>query len=86
MSTRQTDTDDVGAPRDLETQDVPEDDGVLQPEDSLETDDLSADALDTGVSASQVPISPRDIPSPSCRPGHHRDGRRIPIRSRATVF
>jgi hypothetical protein len=50
MSTHQTDTDDVEAPQDLETQDVPEDEGVLQPEDSLETDDLSADPLDTGIS------------------------------------
>jgi len=30
--------------------DMPEDDGVLQPGDSLETDDLSADPLDTGIS------------------------------------
>jgi hypothetical protein len=50
MSTHQTDADYVEVPQDLETQDVPEDDGVLQPEDSLETDDLSADPLDTGIS------------------------------------
>lgn len=31
-------------------EDLPEDDGVLQPSDSLETDDLSADPLDVGVS------------------------------------
>jgi hypothetical protein len=30
--------------------DMPEDDGVLQPGDSLESDDLSADPLDTGIS------------------------------------
>lgn len=29
---------------------MPEDDGVLQPGDSLETDDLSSDPLDTGLS------------------------------------
>jgi Family of unknown function (DUF5709) len=29
--------------------DLPEDDGVLEPSDSLETDDLSMDPLDTGV-------------------------------------
>jgi hypothetical protein len=34
----------------LETQDVPEDEGVLQPADTLETDDLDADPLDTGIS------------------------------------
>jgi general stress protein YciG len=40
-----------GEPRpDLETQDVPEDEGVLQPADTLETDDLNADPLDTGIS------------------------------------
>ena len=31
-------------------QDVPEDEGVLQAGDSLETDDLQADPLDTGIS------------------------------------
>jgi len=31
-------------------QDVPEDEGVLQPGDTLETDDLQADPLDTGIS------------------------------------
>jgi hypothetical protein len=50
MSTHQTDTGGLEAPLDLETQDVPEDEGVLQPDDSLETDDLSADPLDTGIS------------------------------------
>jgi hypothetical protein len=30
--------------------DLPEDDGVLQPGDSLESDDLSADPLDAGIS------------------------------------
>ncbi|MBS2961428.1 hypothetical protein KGA66_00120 [Actinocrinis puniceicyclus] len=34
----------------IEPQDVPEDDGVLQPGDSLETDDLASDPLDTGIS------------------------------------
>jgi hypothetical protein len=34
----------------IQSQDVPEDDGILQPGDSLETDDLSADPLDTGIS------------------------------------
>lgn len=34
----------------MENQDVPEDDGVFQPADSLETDDLEADPLDTGIS------------------------------------
>ncbi|HET9172936.1 MAG TPA: DUF5709 domain-containing protein [Actinospica sp.] len=33
-----------------ETQDVPEDDGVLQPADTLETDDLARDPLDIGIS------------------------------------
>jgi Family of unknown function (DUF5709) len=32
---------------------VPEDDGVLAPADSLETDDLDADVLDTGVDAGE---------------------------------
>jgi hypothetical protein len=31
-------------------QDVPEDEGVLQPGDTLETDDLQADPLETGIS------------------------------------
>lgn len=35
---------------DLEAQDVPEDPGVLQPAETLETDDLDADPLDTGIS------------------------------------
>jgi hypothetical protein len=35
---------------DFETQDVPEDEGVLQPSETLETDDLDADPLDTGIS------------------------------------
>jgi hypothetical protein len=30
--------------------DIPEDDGVLQPADTLDTDDLDADPLDTGIS------------------------------------
>lgn len=34
----------------IQSQDVPEDDGVLQPSDSLETDDLADDPLDTGIS------------------------------------
>jgi hypothetical protein len=34
----------------LQSQDLPEDDGILQPGDSLETDDLAADPLDTGIS------------------------------------
>ena len=34
----------------IQPQDVPEDDGILQPGDSLETDDLAADPLDTGIS------------------------------------
>jgi len=33
-----------------QSQDVPEDDGILQPGDSLETDDLLTDPLDTGIS------------------------------------
>jgi hypothetical protein len=33
-----------------ESEDLPEDDGVLDPDDTLETDDLSADPLDTGIS------------------------------------
>lgn len=36
--------------RPIQSQDVPEDDGILQPGDSLETDDLATDPLDTGVS------------------------------------
>jgi len=32
-----------------ETEALPEDDGVLEPDDSLETDDLSQDPLDTGL-------------------------------------
>ena len=38
------------SPSDLETQDVPEDEGVLQPGDTLLTDDLESDPLDTGIS------------------------------------
>ncbi|HWG26160.1 DUF5709 domain-containing protein [Actinospica sp.] len=38
------------ADHEQETQDVPEDEGVLQPADTLETDDLSEDPLDTGIS------------------------------------
>jgi hypothetical protein len=34
----------------MENQDVPEDDGIVQPGDSLETDDMEADPLDTGIS------------------------------------
>jgi hypothetical protein len=34
----------------LETQDVPEDEGVLQPSETLESDDLAQDPLDTGIS------------------------------------
>jgi hypothetical protein len=34
----------------IQSQDLPEDDGILQPGDSLETDDLAADPLDTGIS------------------------------------
>jgi hypothetical protein len=34
----------------VQPEDIPEDDGVLDPGDSLETDDLSADPLDTGIS------------------------------------
>jgi len=34
----------------IQSQDIPEDDGILQPGDSLETDDLAADPLDTGIS------------------------------------
>lgn len=33
-----------------ETQEVPEDEGVLQPSETLESDDFSADPLDTGIS------------------------------------
>jgi Family of unknown function (DUF5709) len=33
-----------------QSEDVPEDDGILQPGDSLETDDLLTDPLDTGIS------------------------------------
>lgn len=33
-----------------ETQDVPEDEGVLQPSETLESDDLAQDPLDTGIS------------------------------------
>ncbi|MBR7837158.1 hypothetical protein KDL01_28030 [Actinospica durhamensis] len=46
-------SDDVsidGAQPGLETQDVPEDEGVLQPGDTLLTDDLESDPLDTGIS------------------------------------
>jgi hypothetical protein len=35
----------------LESEDVVEDEGVLDPSDTLETDDLDADVLDTGVDA-----------------------------------
>ena len=44
-------TDDT----DLTGQDGPEDDGVLQPADTLETDDLAADPLDTGISPPERP-------------------------------
>lgn len=37
----------------LEDDDTPEDDGVLDPADSLETDDLRADVLDTGIDAGE---------------------------------
>ena len=34
----------------VQSEDIPEDDGVLDYDDTLETDDLSADPLDTGIS------------------------------------
>jgi hypothetical protein len=37
---------------------LPEDDGVLEPADSLETDDLSRDPLDTGLIAPDRPSAP----------------------------
>jgi hypothetical protein len=43
-----------------EFDELPEDDGVLDPADSLETDDLASDPLDTGVVASdRAPASER---------------------------
>ena len=45
-------SEDTGRPEQSqdEPEDVAEDDGVLQPSESLEGDDLSADPLDTGIS------------------------------------
>jgi hypothetical protein len=79
MSTHRTDTDNVEVPRDLETQDVPEDEGVLQPGDSLETDDLSADPLDTGISpAERHPNSERfGVTEAEARQGETLDQRLV---------
>ena len=49
-STGANSTSGDDAPPDLETQDVPEDEGVLDPADTLLTDDLESDPLDTGIS------------------------------------
>jgi hypothetical protein len=43
----------VSGPEDEDVYDDVEDDGVLDPADSLETDDLRADVLDTGVDAGE---------------------------------
>jgi hypothetical protein len=45
-------SDDTQSPQSAspQSEDLPEDDGVLDFDDTLETDDLSADPLDTGIS------------------------------------
>jgi hypothetical protein len=60
-----------------QSEDVLEDDGVLQPGDSLEGDDLSADPLDTGISPSERhPASERyGVTAAEARTGESLDAR-----------
>ena len=60
-----------------QSEDVLEDDGVLQPGDSLEGDDLSADPLDTGISPSERnPASERfGVTAAEARTGESLDQR-----------
>jgi len=60
-----------------QSEDVPEDDGMLQPGDTLEGDDLSADPLDAGISPSERhPASERyGVTAAEARTGESLDAR-----------